>query len=99
MKRQTINVLSAIVGFLIGSFLIAMFSPAHAKPVAEVPERIVLTDERGKCPRMHRVAIRGDFVRGCWTMDEISRAITIVWEDNEVSRYTEMQLEIYGRIL
>lgn len=73
-------------------------APAQAATVAEIGNAR-LTDEAGQCPRLHRVAYRTDFTRGCWTIGEHSREISITWEDGRVDHYTEMQFEIHGRVV
>ena len=70
---------------------------AHAATVARINDA-KLTDEHAQCPRLYREAVRFDGVRGCWTIGEHSRGVTIFWADGRIDRYTEMQFEIYGRI-
>lgn len=71
--------------------------PAKAATVAEILNVAKFTDERGECPRLHRVAIAPDGTRGCWTMGEVDRRITIRWPDGRVVEYSEIQFNIYAR--
>lgn len=78
--------------------LIAAFGPlARAANVMELPGVATFTDERGECPRLWRVAVAPDGTRGCWTIGEVNRAITIRWPDGSTVEYSEMRFNIYAR--
>ena len=70
---------------------------ARAATVAEIPGVAKFTDERGNCPRLWRVAIAPTGERGCWTIDEVSRAVTIRWFDGAVLVYSETRFNIYAQ--
>lgn len=85
---------------LVVAVLIAMIVfplPAQAATVAEIPGVAKFTTERGDCPWMHRVAIAPNGTRGCWTIGEIDRRVTIRWPDGRVVSFSETQFNIYAR--
>ena len=93
MKRVVVVVCCLIVctSLLLGA--------ARAADVAVISRVATLTDERGTCMAGWMVAIRPDRVRGCWTIDYPSYAVTIVWPDGTCRHYSEMQFEIHAELV
>lgn len=72
--------------------------PAHARDVMEIPNiGVVLTDERGTCPKDHAIAKFDDLTRGCWTIGEHDRITRIYKSGTLFAEFSSLRLEIYAR--
>lgn len=97
MKKLTVSVVAAC--FLVILATLAIAYPAHAANVAVISRVATLTDERGTCGTGWMVAIRPDRVRGCWTIQYPTYAVTIVWPDGTCRHYSEMEFEIHAELV
>jgi hypothetical protein len=88
----------ALISF--GLALALVYAPAHARDVMEIRNvGVILTDERGTCPRDHAIAKFTDLTRGCWTIGEHDRITRIYRNGHLFATYSSARLEIYAERL